>query len=97
MPITVDLEKNPFLRGMVEHVRKDCTVENIMMVLHARFARLPNALQERLQTLSQDELDRIVVQAATAATLEEAVKVPLISPPATTLPPAGSGDHRKGT
>lgn len=80
MPITVDLEKNPFLRGMVEHVRKDCTVENITMVLHARFGRLPHALQERLQTLSQGELDRIVVQAATAATLEEAVKVPLISP-----------------
>lgn len=61
MPITVDLEKNPFLRGMVEHVRKDCTVENITMVLHARFGRLPQALQERLQTLSQGELDRIVV------------------------------------
>jgi hypothetical protein len=27
MPITVDLDKNPFLRGVVEHVRKDCTVE----------------------------------------------------------------------
>lgn len=79
MPITIDLEKNPLLKGMVEHVRKECTVENIMMVLHARFVRLPTALHERLQALSQGELDRIVVQAATAPTLEEAVKVPLAS------------------
>jgi hypothetical protein len=79
MPITIDLEKNPFLRGMVEHVRKDCTIENIMLVLHARFGRLPNELSYRLQTLSQSELDRIVAQSATSATLEEALKVPLIS------------------
>lgn len=58
---------------------KDCTIENIMMVLHARFGRLPTALNDRLQTLSQGDLDRIIVQGATAATLEEAVKVPLIS------------------
>jgi hypothetical protein len=79
MPITIDLEKNPFLRGMVEHVRKDCTVENIMLVLHARFGRLPNELSDRLQTLSQSELDRMVAQSATSATLEEALKVPLVS------------------
>jgi hypothetical protein len=79
MPITVDLDKNPFLRGVVEHVRKDCTVENIMLVLHARFGRLPNELSDRLQTLSQSELDRMVAQSATSATLEEALKVPLIS------------------
>jgi hypothetical protein len=64
MPITVDLDKNPFLRGVVEHVRKDCTVENIMLVLHARFGRLPNELSDRLQTLSQSELDRMVAQSA---------------------------------
>jgi hypothetical protein len=57
----------------------ECTIENILMVLHALFGRLPNALNERLQTLSQNDLDRLVVQGATAATLEEAVKVPLIS------------------
>jgi|SRR5882672_5148418 len=79
MPITVDLDKNPFLRGIVEHVRKDCTIENIILVLRARFGRLPNELNDRLQTLSQDELDRIIAQSAIAATLEEALKVPLIS------------------
>src|SRR5260370_39071706 len=79
MPITVDLDKNPFVRGIIEHVRQDCTIENIILVLHARFERLPNELNDRLQTLSQDELDRIRAQSASVATLEEAPKVPLIS------------------
>lgn len=40
MPISVDLEKNPLLRGMVEHVRRDCMVDNIAMVLRGRFGKI---------------------------------------------------------
>ena len=76
MPITVDLEKSPLLKGMVEHVRKECTVENIMIVLHARFGRPPNT--EAADALA-GRVDKIVVQSATAATFEEAIMVPLIS------------------
>jgi hypothetical protein len=95
MPITVDLDKNPFLRGIVEHVRKDCTVENIILVLHARFGRLPNELNGRLQMLSQDELDKIIAQSATLATLEEAVKVPLISRIETSSIGRAAGENRR--
>ncbi len=79
MPISVDLEENPFLKGIVEHVRMECTIENIMMVLHARFDRVPITLSERLRSLSQVELDRILVQGATALTLDQAIRIPLTS------------------
>jgi len=36
MPITIELEKNPLLRGTVEHVRKDCAIDNIGLVLRSR-------------------------------------------------------------
>jgi len=95
MPITVDLEKSPFLREIVEQVRKECTIENIMMVLHARFGRLPNTLNERLLTLAQDQLDRIIIQGATASTFEEVIKVPLLSPDDGAGAAARVGNNRK--
>jgi hypothetical protein len=80
MPITIDLDKNPFLRGMVEHVRKDCTIENISLVLRARFGRaLPDELKDRLRQCPHEELDELLCRCAVAPTLEEALMVRLSS------------------
>lgn len=80
MPITIDLEKNPFLRGMVEHVRKDCTVDNIVLVLRARFGKaLPSETADRLRKCPQEELDELLCRSAVATTLEEALRVRLDS------------------
>ncbi|UPJ52622.1 hypothetical protein IVB30_15530 [Bradyrhizobium sp. 200] len=80
MPITIDLDKNPFLRGMVEHVRKDCTIENIGLVLRARFGRaLPDELKDRLRQCPHEELDELLCRCAVAPTLEETLMVRLSS------------------
>ncbi len=78
MPITIELEKNPFLREIVEHVRKVCSIENIAIVLRARFGvSLPEDLSERLQELPQQELDEMMGRSATAATADEVLMVRL--------------------
>ena len=80
MPISVDLEKNPLLRGMVEHVRRDCTIDNISMVLRARFGKaLPSESADRLRDCPQDDLDELLRRSAAAPTLEEALMVRLDS------------------
>jgi len=81
---------------VVEHVRRDCTVDNIVTVLRARFGRLPNELNDRLQTLSQGELDRVMVQSATSATLEEALMVALIPGIETSSGGRAADNNRKG-
>ena len=76
MPITIELEKNPLLRGTVEHVRKDCAIDNIGLVLRSRFGvLLPNDLRDRLLELSQDELDEMLGRSAISATPEDALAV----------------------
>jgi hypothetical protein len=76
MPIPIQLEKNPFLREIVEHVRKDCTIDNIGLVLRSRFGvLLPTDLRDRLLELSQDELDDMLGRSAIAATAEDALAV----------------------
>jgi hypothetical protein len=53
-------------------------IENIGIVLHARFGvSLPEDLNERLQELSQDELDEMLSRSAIAATAAEALMVRL--------------------
>lgn len=94
MPITIDLEKNPFLRGMVEHVRKECSIDNIVLVLRARFGKaLPNDLTDWLQNCPREELDELICRCAVATTLEEALMVRLSS--AITGMIAGAGWVRK--
>src|SRR6266542_1114732 len=76
MPITIELEKNPLLRGTVEHVRKDCTIDNIGLVLRSRFGvLLPTDLRDRLLELPQDELDDMLGRSAISATAEDALAV----------------------
>ena len=85
MPISVDLEKNPLLRGMVEHVRRDCTVDDIAMVLRARFAKtLPSEAADRLRNCPQEDLDDLLRRGAAAPTIEEAMMVRLDSAGAVT-------------
>jgi len=80
MPISIDLEKNPFLRGMVEHVRRDCTVYNIVSVLRARFGKaLPSEAADRLRNCPQHELDELLCRSAVATTFEDALRVRLDS------------------
>jgi hypothetical protein len=78
MPITIDLEKNPLLREMIEQVRRECTIQNIVLVLQARFGNeLPSGLNDELRELWQHELDEMLGRCATATTLEEALLVRL--------------------
>jgi hypothetical protein len=72
--------RRPFLRGMVEHVRKDCTVNNIVLVLRARFGKaLASATADRLRKCPQEELDELLCRCAVGTTLEEALRVQLDS------------------
>ncbi|MET4476680.1 hypothetical protein [Bradyrhizobium sp. F1.13.3] len=85
MPISVDLDKNPLLRSMVEHVRRDCTVDNIGLVLRARFGKpLPSETADRLRDCPQEELDELISRSAVAPTLDEALMVRLDSAGAVT-------------
>jgi hypothetical protein len=61
MPITVDLERSPFLRQLFEAACTRVRIENIIIVLQARFGEsVPSDMEERLQKLSQEELDGMV-------------------------------------
>jgi hypothetical protein len=65
MPVAVDLERSPFLREMFEQVcervRKKCSIENIMIVLQARFGdNVPEDVMDKLQNLSHEELKDVI-------------------------------------
>src|ERR1700726_4593975 len=75
---TNHLDKRPFFRGAVERVRRQCRIESIGIVLHARFGvSLPEDLSARLRELPSDELKEMLGRSAIAATAEEALAVQL--------------------
>jgi hypothetical protein len=74
MPITVDLEQSPFLRQLFEAACARVRIKNIIIVLQARFGEsVPSDMEERLQKLSQEELDGMVGRIAIAPSIEEAI------------------------
>ena len=74
MPISVDLEQSPFLRQLFEDGCARARIENIIIVLRARFGEsVPSDMEERLQKLSQEELGGMVGRIAIAPSIEEEI------------------------
>ena len=71
MPITVDLGKSPFLRKLFEQACGRIRIENIIILLQARFGEaVPSDMEERLGKLPQEKLDGMIGRFAVAASIE---------------------------
>jgi hypothetical protein len=74
MGLPVNLEESALLNGSFARVR----IDDIVEVLEARFpGTLPTDLGERLSRLDRDELKQVLRRSATAASVEEAIAIPV--------------------
>lgn len=72
--LPVDLEESAMLSGSFARVR----IDDIVEVLDARFpGALPADLGERLAGLDRDGLKQMLRRSATAASVEEAISIPV--------------------
>lgn len=74
MGLPVNLEESALLSGSFARVR----IDDIVEVLEARFpGALPADLSERLTRLDRDELKQVLRRSAIAASVEEAIAIPV--------------------
>jgi hypothetical protein len=74
MGLPVNLEESAMLSGSFARVR----IDDIVEVLEARFpGALPADFGERLAGLDRDELKQVLRRSATAASVEEAIAIPV--------------------
>jgi hypothetical protein len=74
MGTPVNLEESTLLRATIDRVRLESVKKTIVRFMRARFRdKLPVDLQERLERLTQEELDEIVERSATVASAEDAL------------------------